>query len=94
MNKNLLTRIFSCNSRFADHLFRHGGDLLELIRNCKEGTILAPSNEAFTPEVEEALADRDMADKILGMHFVQKRIAGDDVRIRHPHTGLSVSKTQ
>ena len=79
-------------SRFAEHLQRSGGSGLEdLIKNCGEGTLFAPSNDAFNSVVEDMITDEEKAKEILGLHFVDKRIAGDDVRVIQPQNGLSVS---
>ena len=38
------------------------------------------------------LEDDDTAEKILGLHFVEKRIAGDDVRVHQPQNGQEVNR--
>ena len=54
----------------------------------KSATLFAPSDEAFDDipetEMEEILADPELAKKILGMHFLDQRIGGSDVRILQP----------
>ncbi len=51
------------------------------------GTVFAPSNSAFTATVESILdLNPERAKEILGMHFVDQWIAGDDVRIHKPQS--------
>lgn len=75
-------------SRFARYLRKHGSDLLEMIKETKSGTIFAPTNEAFDvlpeTEIEKILEDPVRGRTMLGLHFINQRIASDDIRIVHP----------
>ncbi len=54
-------------------------------RSATSGTVFAPSNDAFTPEVERVLSEEPArAEAILGLHFVERRISGEDVRVHRP----------
>ena len=77
-------------SKFARLLERHGGQLKDLIVNVQDGTVFAPSDNAFTSVAEAALDDPTVAARVLGLHFVEKRIAGDDVRVHRPQNGLAM----
>ncbi len=69
-------------------------DLYSCLRGAQIGTLFAPSNRAFTSVVESILLrDQEAAKRILGLHFVDQRIAGDDVRIHQPQNGLAVSQS-
>ena len=52
------------------------------------GTLFVPSNDAFDmfseKEIEDILEDEERALTILGLHFIDQRIASDDVRILQP----------
>ncbi|TRY68541.1 hypothetical protein TCAL_07251 [Tigriopus californicus] len=75
-------------SRFARYVRKFAPDLQTLIESTKTGTVFAPTDDAFgsmtEAEMEEILQDPEEAQKILGMHFVDQRIASDDIRITQP----------
>ena len=81
-------------SKFAGFLTREGAELKELVSSVKDGTIFAPSDKAFSTVLEdELLKDDDRLKSIIGMHLLDKRIAGDDIRVLQPQNGLGVRFT-
>ena len=59
------------------------------------GTLFVPSNDAFDmfseKEIEDILEDEERALTILGLHFIDQRIASDDVRILQPQNKEKVA---
>ena len=72
-------------SRYAKLIRDKGGKFGEALLESKDGTLLAPSNEAFDKVDQERLdyilGESLLRQEFLGLHFVRERIASNDPRI-------------
>merc|ERR1711976_381370 len=73
-------------SRFAKLLRDKGGKFAEALLEAKDGTVLAPSDEA-SEKVDRARLDFIIGDdylrsEMLGLHFVRERITSNDFKIQ------------
>lgn len=73
-------------SMFAKLLRDKGGLFMEAILEAKDGTILAPSNEAMekvdTERLDFVLGNDYLRAEMLGLHFVRERIVSSDYRLQ------------
>lgn len=73
-------------STFAKLLRDKGGKFAEALLEAKEGTILAPSNEAFEKvdqgRLDFILGQDYLRAEMLGLHFVRERITSVDRKIQ------------
>ena len=82
-------------SRFAKLLRDKGGKFAEALLEAKDGTVLAPSDEAFE-KVDRARLDFIIGDdylrsEMLGLHFVRERLTSNDFKLEG--TGESTYST-
>ena len=74
-------------SRFARLLRDKGGLFAEALLEAKEGTILAPSDEAMEKVDQERLdfiiGNDYLRAEMLGLHFVRERIVSTDYKIQN-----------
>ena len=72
--------------KFAKLLRDKGGKFAEALLEAKEGTVLAPSDEAFEKVDQERLdfiiGNDYLRAEMLGLHFVRERITSTDYKIQ------------
>ena len=80
-------------SKFAKLLRDKGGKFAEALLEAKEGTILAPSNEALEKVDKERLdfiiGNDYLRAEMLGLHFVRDRIISTDHKIEASNDQVS-----
>ena len=73
-------------SKFAALLRDKGGLFSEALLEAKEGTLLAPSNEALEradkARLDHVLGSDYLRAEMLGLHFVRDKIISSDYKIR------------
>ena len=73
-------------SKFAKLLRDKGGLFSEALLEAKEGTLLAPSNEALEradkARLDHVLGSDYLRAEMLGLHFVRDKIISSDYKIR------------
>ena len=71
---------------FAQLVRDKGGAFGEALLESKDGTLLAPSNEAMRrvdrSKLNYILSHQHLRNEIFGLHFVRERIGSHDKRIR------------
>ena len=71
---------------FARLIKDKGGAFGEALLESKDGTLLAPSNEAFQKVDRERLnyilGHQHLRNEIFGLHFVRERLSSNDIRLK------------
>jgi len=72
--------------KFAQLIKDKGGRFGEMLLESKDGTLLAPSNEAFEKvdmmRLEYIMGHQKLRNEMFGLHFVRERISSTDKKIR------------
>ena len=73
-------------SQFARLVRDKGGAFSEALLESKDGTLLAPSNEAMMKvdreKLDYILSHQHLRNEIYGLHFVRERLGSHDLRLR------------
>jgi len=71
---------------FAQMIRDKGGSFGEALLESKDGTLLAPSNEAFRKvdrnRLNYILGHQNLRNEIFGLHFVRERLGSHDLKLR------------
>lgn len=71
---------------FAQMIKDKGGTFGEALLESKDGTLLAPSNEAFRKvdrnKLDYILGHQNLRNEVFGLHFVRERLGSTDLRLR------------